>query len=125
LVFDLLEVVDVDDEDAARLEVGQVGGEGGRVHGHQHVHRVSRREDVPAREVDLEAAHPRQRSRGGADLRRKVRERGQVVAEDGRGVGELAPRDLHSVPGVTGEPDDRLLEDFLLAGERFDGCHGP
>ncbi len=113
LEVDLLEVVDVDDEDPAALEVGQVGLEGRRVHCDQDVHGVARRENVLGPEVDLEARHPRQRPRGGADLRRKIGEGGQVVAEKGGGVRELAARDLHAVAGIAGEANDRGLEDFL------------
>ena len=72
------------------------------------------RVDVPRREVDLEPAHPGQGARGSADLGREVGEGGEVVAEQGGRVGELAARDLHAVAGVAAEPDDGLLDRLLL-----------
>ena len=50
----ITELVGVDDHHAAGLEVGDVGLERGRVHGHQHARRIAWRVDVAAREVDLE-----------------------------------------------------------------------
>ena len=111
----LLEVVDVDDQDPALLQVGQVHLERRRVHRDQHVDRVAGREDVLRPEVDLEPAHAGQRARGGADLGREVREGGEVVAEERRGVGELAAGDLHPVAGVPGEADHGAVERFLAA----------
>src|SRR6185503_20415054 len=97
-------------EDPVRLQVRDVGGEGGRVHGHQHVHRVPGCIDVPRREVDLEPAHSGQGAGRSADLRREVGEGGEIVAEEGGRVGELAARDLHAVAAVPAEADDRLVD---------------
>ena len=57
-----------------------------------------------------------QRARGGADLGREVGEGGEVVAEQGGGVGELAAGDLHAVAGVAAEADDRALSGFPACG---------
>ena len=81
-----------------------------RVHRHQDVRRVSRREHVVVGEVHLERRDAGDGARRRADLRREVRQRGQVVAEDGAGVGEPITRDLHAIAGVTGEADHDVLD---------------
>ncbi len=50
----LVEGVGVDDQDSSGGEVGQVGPERRRVHGHQHVGLVSRGEDVAIGDMHLE-----------------------------------------------------------------------
>ena len=78
----------------------------GRVHRHEHVRHVARREDVEVGDVDLEARHAGDRAGRGADLGREVRQRRQVVAEGGAHVGEAVAGELHAVAGVAGEADD-------------------
>jgi hypothetical protein len=100
-----VEGVGVDDQDPARLEIAQVGPERGRVHGDQGVELVAGGVNVVAGKVDLEPRHAGERAGRGADLGREVREGADVVAENGRGVGELGPGKLHAVAGVAGEAD--------------------
>jgi hypothetical protein len=68
-----------------------------RVHRHEHVGRVARREDVLRGEVDLERRDAGERAGRRADLRREARERREVVAVLGGGLGEAAPGELHTV----------------------------
>ena len=56
----------------------------GGVHRHQHVGVVAGREDVAAREVELEAADAGERARRGADLGREVGQRAEIVAGERR-----------------------------------------
>jgi hypothetical protein len=60
--------------------------------------------------VELEAGDARERARRGADLGRKVREGGEVVAEHRRLRGEAAARQLHPVAGIPGEADHDRFE---------------
>ena len=100
----------------ARLHVVQVGLQRRRVHGHQHAGIVTGREDVVIGDVNLEGRHARQRPRRRPDLRREVRQGGQVVAEQRRGVGEPIPGELHPVSRITGKADDSpiQIDDGLL-----------
>ena len=59
----------------------------------------------------------REGARGGADLRREVRERHEVVPEDRGLAREPVAGQLHAVAGVAGEADDDPLE--LLDGLRL------
>ena len=96
----------------AAAHVVDVGAERGRVERDQDVGAIGRRVDVVAREVDLEAGDTRHRAGGGADLRGKIGKRRQVVPGEGGLVGELRPRQLHSVARVTGESDRDVLHSF-------------
>ena len=109
----VVELVGVDDDDAAGLEVAEVGLERRRVHRHQHVGRVAGGVDVVVGDADLEAGDAGQGAGGGADLGREVGERREVVADQRRGVGELGPGQLHAVAGVAGEADDDVGERAL------------
>jgi hypothetical protein len=100
------ELVGVDDDGPAGLEVPQVRLERGRVHRDEHLGLVARGEDVGVREVDLEARHARQGPGGGPDLGGVVREGREVVAELGGLRGEAVSRELHPVAGVPCEADD-------------------
>jgi hypothetical protein len=82
----------------------EVGLERGRVHRHEDVRGVARRQDVVVGEVQLERGDARQRARGRADLGREVGQRREVVAEGGRLRGEAVAGQLHAVTGVTGNP---------------------
>ena len=110
------ERVGIDDEDPARGQVFEVRLERRRIHRHEHVRCVARREDVVVGEVELEAGDARQRARGRTDLGREIREGGEVVAEERRLRGHPPARELHPVTGVAGEPDDDRFE--LLDGLR-------
>jgi hypothetical protein len=104
------ELVGVDDERPAAADVVQVRLQRCRVHRHEHVRGVARGLDRVVGEVQLEGADAGQRARWGADLGREVRQRRQVVAEGRRLVGEPVSGQLHAVAGVSGEPDDDLVE---------------
>jgi hypothetical protein len=104
------ELVGVDDDGAAGLEVAQVRLERGRVHRDEHLGVVARGEDVAVGEVDLEARHARKRPGGGPDLGGVVREGRQVVAEFGGLRREAVTRELHAVAGVPCEADDDPVE---------------
>ena len=110
------EVVAVHDQRGARLHVGQVGLERGRVHRHQHVGGVAGGEDVVVGEVHLERRDARQGALRRPDLGREVRQRHQVVAEGSRLLGEPVTRELHPVAGVAREPDDHPVELLDLLG---------
>src|SRR5207302_793442 len=56
------------------------------------------------------------------DLRREVRQRGEIVAEDSGGAGEPVAGELHPIARITGEPDDDpllLLDGFGHGSLRF------
>ena len=93
----------VDDEQAAANQRVEVRLERRGVHRDQRVGLVARGKDLVLRERDLERANAGQRSRGRANFGREVRQRAEVVAEDGSGVGESIPSELHAVAGVSRE----------------------
>jgi hypothetical protein len=69
------------------------------------------REDVVVGDVDLERRHPGQGPGRGPDLGREVRQRGQVVAEQRRGlVVKRSPVSCMPSPGVAGEADDHPVQ---------------
>ncbi len=70
-------------------------------------------------EVDLEAGHSGQRARGGANLGREVRERGEVVAEQSGLAREAVARELHTVTRVTREADDHSIDVLDGLGHRI------
>ena len=119
----LVEGVLVDDQRAAVAEVAEVGRQRGRVHRHQAVDRVARRVDVGAGELDLKARDAGLGAARGADFGGEVGERGDVVAGQGGGVGELAADELHAVAGVAAESDGGFVEGRDGFGRR-DGGHG-
>ena len=118
LEVDLGKAVGIDDQDAAGLEVGEVGLERGGIHGDQDIDRVARGEHVAGRKVHLETGDPGEGALRSTDLGGEVRERGEVVAEKRRRVGELAARHLHSVARVAAEADDRVSK-LLPLGPAF------
>ncbi len=105
-----VERIDVDDEGGTGRKRGCVGLQGSRVHGHQHIGVVARSQDVVIGDVDLEGRYTGQGPRRCADLGGEVGERGQVVAEQGRGCGEPVTGQLHAVAGVAGEANDDAVE---------------
>ncbi len=116
-----IELVRVDDDRAAFFEVEEVDLERGGVHRDEDARLVAGRADVLRGKVQLEAGDAGQTSGGGANLGGEIRQRRDVVAEDGGGVGELRARELHAVAGVSGEADGDGL-DFLKMF--FDGRRG-
>ncbi len=101
----LVEGAGIHDQDAARLEIGQVHLERGRVHHHQRVELIARGVDPLAAELELEARHPEEGAGGGPDLGREVGQRGDVVAGPRGLARELLAGHLHAVARVSGEPD--------------------
>ena len=93
----------------------EVAPQGCGVHHDEHVRRVTRREDLAARELELKAGDAGEASSWGTDLRREVRECRDVVPRNRGRPGELGPGELHSVTGVAHEADD---DRFELLGER-------
>src|SRR5581483_5434189 len=86
------------------------------VHRDQHVRLTARRQDVARREVDLERGDPGQGPGGGADLGREVRERREIVADQGGRRSEPVAGELYPVARVAGKSDDDAL--FLFRGLR-------
>ena len=117
LEVDLAELVFVDDQDAVRLEIAQIGFERRRIHRHQDVGRIARGMDVVIGDAHLECRNTGQGAGGGANFRGEVRQGRKVVAEDRRGGGELRAGELHAVAAVAGKTDDHVRE-FLVHGFR-------
>src|SRR5207244_3517569 len=86
--------VGVDNEDTARLEVLDVGFQGGRVHRDERIEVVAGCVDVLAAEMDLEAGDAGERAGRCTNLRREVGKRRDVIPEDGAGVGKLRSGEL-------------------------------
>src|SRR5262249_53127589 len=109
--------------------------QGGGIHRDEYVDVVARREDFLAREVDLERAHARERSRGSADLGGKSWQPADVVARGRRPRRELHSGELHPVTGIAGETNDdgipglysfcRLRLSGRRNGHRTSPCVGP
>ncbi len=97
----------VDDQGARGPEVGHVHLEGGRVQRHQYVELVAGRAHPLAAELDLEGGDAEGGADRCADLRRKVREGGEIGAAQGGFLGEAAAGELHAVAAVAGEADDQ------------------
>ncbi len=111
----LAEIVEIDDEDAVRLQVRQIHLQRGGIHRHQRIHAVARREHVARGEMNLESADARKRARRRANLRREVGQGGKIVAVESNGVGELASGDLHAVTGIAAEANYCLIDHFAFA----------
>ena len=100
----------IDDDDPAFLHRLDIRPQGGRVHRDQRVDRVARRVDIFAREVYLEAGDASERALGRANFGREVGERRDVVAHEGRRIGELRTGQLHAVARVATEPNCGFVE---------------
>ena len=119
----LTELAGVGDDQAAGLQGCEVHLQRRRVHRDQHVRRVARRVDFARTEIDLEGGDAEQRALRRADLGRKVREGGKVVARQCGRQGELPAGQLHPVAGIPGKADDhRLL--FARGGAGVVGIGG-
>ncbi len=64
--------------------------------------------------MELVAADAGKRASRSANLRGKVRKRGDIVAIERNGIRELASGNLHPVAGVAGKPNDRAINHFAL-----------
>ncbi len=64
--------------------------------------------------MKLVAADSGERTRRGADFGGEVGERGDIVAVESDGIGELAAGDLHTVAGISGEADHSAVDDFAF-----------
>ena len=106
----LLEGRFVEDEQAAALQIGQVHLQGRRIHGHERVRLVAGRVDLVSGELDLVARHAGGRAGRRPDLRRIIREGGQIVAVEGGFAGEFRPRELHAIARIACEPHDGILD---------------
>ena len=109
----------VGDDQAAGLQVGDIGLQRRRVHRHQHVGRVAGGLDRRRAEIDLEGGDAEGRALRRADLGREIREGGEIVAGERGRQGELAAGQLHAVAGIAGEADHHRLE--RRVGFRFFG----
>ena len=96
----LVEGVLVDDQNAARDQIDQIRRQRGRVERHQRVDLIAGSENLLAGEMDLETAHAGLGAARSANLGRKIRERGDVVAGQRRRIRELRAGQLHAVARV-------------------------
>jgi hypothetical protein len=112
----VVEGVGIDDEDAARLEIFEIGLESRRVHRHQGVQIIPGRVNILAAKMDLKPGNAGQRTRRSTNLCGEVGQGADVVAEDGGGVGELGSRQLHTIAGIACEANGRRFE---LSGLRW------
>ena len=106
--------VAIHDQDAVHLQIFDVRLERGRVHRHEHVHRVARREHVARRELNLESADARESSRGSSNFGGIVGEGSEVISVQRYCTGELTPCDLHSVARVSAKAENGFVDDFAL-----------
>ena len=118
----LLETVTVDDQDPIGLEVRNVHFQRGRIHGDEHVDGVAGRVNFIRGKVQLKAADAGNGPCRGANFGRVVRKRGNVIAVERGGIGELAAGNLHAVAGVARETDDRPIEHLALVFYRRNLC---
>ena len=109
----------VGDDQAAGLQIVDIGLQRRRVHRDQHVGRVARGLDRGRAEIDLEGGDAEGRALRRADLGREIREGGEIVAGQRGGQGELPAGQLHAVAAIAGEPDDHRFQ--RRVGFRFFG----
>ena len=100
----LVELARVGDDQAAGLQRADIHLQSRRVHRHQHIRRIARGGDLGAAEVDLERRDAEQGALRCTDLRRKVRERRQIVPRQRRRERELPPGQLHPVARIACKP---------------------
>src|SRR5207302_6195976 len=74
------ELVGVDDDRSAFIEVGQIDFQGGRVHRDQNVCLIAGRANVVTGKVQLKSADAGQAAGRRSNLSRKIRQRRDVVA---------------------------------------------
>src|SRR5262249_18040508 len=117
-----LEAVTIDDQDSVGLQIAYIYLQCRGVHRDQDVNRITGGVDLIRRKVELESADARNGSCRGPNLRRIVRESGNVVAVKRDRVCKLAAGDLHAVAGVTRESYDGLIDDFALVFDWRNFC---
>jgi hypothetical protein len=118
------ELVGVEDDHGAARQVAQVRLERGGVHGDEDVRGVAGREHLVVGEVQLEAGDAGEGALRRADLRREVRQRGEVVPERSGLGGEPVARQLHAVPRIACEADDDTIDRLTgLPGHHGRGGH--
>ena len=78
-----IEWIGIDNDGPARIEIGQIGLERGRVHRHQHLRRVTRGVEIVGGKIDLIAAQPGDGSGRSADFGGNVGKGTDVVAHHG------------------------------------------
>jgi hypothetical protein len=106
----LVEGVGVDDQHPTLRDVLEVRLQRGGIHGHEDARLVAGSKDVVIREVHLKSGDTGQGACRRPDLGGEVRERRKVVAHQRRLAREPVARQLHTVTGVAGEPDDHPIE---------------
>ncbi len=97
----VVERIFVHDDGSAFAQNLHVGNQRRGIHRDENVARVAGCENIAAAEADLKSANAVFGARGSANLCGVIGQRAQVVAEHGRGVGELRAGQLHTVARVT------------------------
>ena len=110
------ELAFVGDDQAAGLQIVDIGLQRRRVHRDQHVGRVARGLDRGRAEIDLEGGDAERRPLRRADLGREIGEGGEIVAGECGRQGELAAGQLHAVAAIAGEADDDRFQRRIGAG---------
>ncbi len=110
----LREGVAVADDDTIPLEVAEIGLEGRRVHGHEHIGLVAGGVDTLA-DAHLVTRHAAERTLRSADFRRIIREGGNLISLLCGNVRENVACKLHAVAGVAGEADHHLVDGFHIS----------
>ncbi len=110
-----VEPFQIGDDLAAFFEAFEIGFERCGVHGHEDIAFVAGGEDLIAGKAELVAADAGQGTLRGPDLGGEIGEGGQVDAQEGGVVGELASGQLHAVAGVAGEFYHDIPEGFFFS----------
>ena len=94
------ETVGVHDDRGPFLEPFAVGAQGHRVHRYEQVAVIAGSKHFFAADMYLESGNSGQGTLRGADFGRKIGERRNAVAPQGRSVAEKRPRQLHAVTRI-------------------------
>ena len=121
LKVSVAESVGVADNDTVRFQKLEVGFEGCRVHGHQHVGFVARCVDAHP-DMYLKTAHAAERSLRSANFSGIVGEGGYFISFTGRNVREDVTGKLHTVAGITTEAYYHAVNGFYLGSFKHNGC---
>ena len=95
-------------QDGATIKVKR-GAKGGRIHGHQHITKISGRVDFVRSDMDLEAGYAGDCAVRSTNFCRIIGEGGYLVAVQGRGVSEQGSRQLHSIARISTKPNYNIL----------------
>jgi hypothetical protein len=106
--------IPVNDQHPAGQQAWQVGLECCRVHGHQHIGGVTGGMNFPTGEMQLKTGDTRNGTGGRTNFGGIIRQRTDIIAEDGRCRRQLAASQLHAVTGIAAEQDGDLFK--LLPG---------